>query len=159
MKLIMLALSNTKIVYYLVLGLLLGIPTWIIESMTAWYIENDVYIIFTLGAILVDWTLGSIYHAFFKRDFSLKKNLLGLIFKVFIVIAVGYLFEGLNELIDKESILKDYTIITLRLMVFLYPAGSAFGNSHEMTNGKFPPMGFMGKLKKFSESATVNSEK
>ena len=131
--------------------------TWLITKLTDWQLANSSYVSFVLGAIAIDHLLGTVYHAFYLRDFSMKKNVSGLLVKLMLVVCMGYLFEGLDSLMIEESILKDYTVMVLRLMVFLYPAGSAFANSYEMTGRKFPPVGFMEKLKQFSKSATINS--
>lgn len=148
-----------KTISLLGMALMVSPLTWLLDKLSIWHLENETYVTFVVGAIVVDHLLGSAYHAFWKRDFSLKLNVTGLILKLFIVVSVGYLFEGLNMLMAHESVLKDYTVMVLRLMVFLYPAGSAFGNSYEMTGRKFPPVGFMDKLKQFSESATLNNKK
>ena len=124
---------------------------WLLEKLTAWHMENGDYALFVLTAVAIDHLLGTAYHAFWKRDFSIKKNLSGLLVKTMIVVSVGYLFEGLNTLLVGASLIKSYFVISLRLMVFLYPAGSAFTNSYLITNKKFPPMGFMETLKKFSD--------
>lgn len=136
-------------------SIMLSPISFIGEKLYDWRIENEAYMGFVIGAIIVDHILGSMYHAFWKRDFSLKKNLLGFLVKVIILISMMYLFEGLNTLMAEQSILKDYTKMILRMMVFLYPAGSAFGNTYEMTGKKFPPVGFMDKLKQFSESNNI----
>lgn len=143
----------------LMLSLMISPFTWIVDRLAEWHIGNSDYVTFVIGAIIIDHILGSLYHAFWLRDFSFKKNIYGLLTKLIIVVCVGYLFEGLDTLMVKGSILKDYTVMVLRLMVFLYPASSAFQNSYEMTGKKFPPMAFMEKLKRFSESATINDKK
>lgn len=112
-----------------------------------------------MGAMVVDHLLGTLFHAFWRRDFSAWKNIKGLLLKLTIVVTVGYLFEGLNTLMVEQSILKDYTIMVLRLMVFLYPAMSAFKNSYIMTGKRFPPMALMEKLEKFAEGTAINSKK
>ncbi len=139
------------------LALFISPLTWLLDRLSIWHLENEAYVTFVVGAIVVDHLLGSAFHAFWKKDFSLKLNVTGLMLKLFIVVCMGFLFEGLNTLMAQESILKDYTVMVLRLMVFLYPAGSAFGNSYEMTGRTFPPVGFMEKLKQFSQSTTINS--
>lgn len=148
----------SKLFSIMALAFALSPITYLLDKFSTWQIANEDYVSFVVGAIVVDHLLGSVYHAFWKRDFSLRKNLVGLMLKLFIIITMAYLFEGLNALMSEKSILKDYTIMILRLMVFLYPAGSAFGNSYEMTGRKFPPVGFMEKIKQFSESATVNQD-
>lgn len=141
----------------LFLALAISPLTWVLEKLGEWHLDNATYVSFVIGAIAVDHILGSIYHAFFARDWSIKKNIKGLLIKLLIVVSIGYLFEGLDGLMV-SSVVKEYTIMVLRLMVFLYPASSAFHNSYTMTGQKFPPMAFMEKLKRFSENATINTK-
>ena len=72
---------------------------------------------------------------------------------------MGLLFEGVNHIIVAENFITDYLTIVLRLLVFMYPAGSAFVNSSTITNGKFPPSGFIQKLTKFQENININEFK
>lgn len=146
-----------KMKYAFVASFYLSPFTFVINKITEWHLNNAAYASLVLGAIIIDHFVGTVYHAFFKRDFSMRKNITGLMIKIFVVIAMAYLFEGLNILMSQESILKDYTVMVLRLMVFLYPAGNAFGNTYEITGKKFPPVGFMNKLKQFSEQVTINN--
>lgn len=140
----------------LFISLCLSPVAWLVDTFAQWQVNNSTYLGFVLGAIAIDHLLGSLYHAFWLRDFCIKKNLGGLFTKMVIVVSVGYLFEGLDALTPEATILKDYTVTVLRLMVFLYPAMSAFGNSYEMTGRKFPPYDIMEKLRKFTENATIN---
>lgn len=140
----------------LLLSLTIAPLTMILNSLSGWYIDNEMYVTIVLGAIIADHLIGTIYHAFWLKDFSIKKNVLGLTLKIFLVVMIGFLFEGLNILIVHDNIIKDWVIVVLRLMVFLYPGGSAFANSYVMTGKKFPPVGFMNKLEEFSKNASIN---
>ncbi len=133
--------------------------TYIVESLTNWTVENATYVTFVFFAIIIDHLLGSFIHAFKLRDFSIVKNIVGLLIKVGLVVAVGFCFEGIQHIIQGDNVVKDYIIIVLRLLVFLYPAGSALANSSIATNGKFPPKGFLIKLDKFKESLNVGDIK
>lgn len=130
-----------------------------IDKILEWQEVNVGYAILVLTAVAIDHILGTVYHAFWTKDFCFKKNVKGLVIKLLIVVSVGYLFEGLNMLMEDATFIVDYTLMTLRVMVFLYPAGSAFSNTYVMTNKKFPPMGFMEWLKRFTENAPKNKEK
>lgn len=128
------------------------------DKVTNWSIDNADYIGFVLIAIAVDHILGTIKHLRIK-DFTIKKNLTGLMTKIGLVVACGMLFEGLNTIVDKETFIKDYLVITTRLVVFLYPAGSAFGNSTFLSGGKFPPQSWLDKLKSFQKNLNPNDLK
>lgn len=141
------------------MGFLVSLPTFIIEKITNWSLENTDYIGFVLGAIAIDHFLGTIKHAFWSRDFCMKKNIIGISIKIGLVVLVGFLFEGLGIIFKHDTPIKDYLITVTRLMVFLYPAGSAFGNSSVISGGKFPPSGWIKKLKSFQANLNPNEFK
>lgn len=130
-------------------GVLISPFIFAIGKLNIWVIANIDYISIVLGAIAIDHVLGTIKHGFFLRDFTIKKNLVGVMTKIGLVIACGFLFEGLNVLVHRDTVIKDYLTITTRIIVFLYPAGSAFSSSSVISGGKFPPMGWMEKLRRF----------
>lgn len=134
------------------LGILLSPLIFLVEKLSRWGIDNSDYIIVVLFAIAIDHVLGTTKHLYFDKDFTIKKNLKGLVIKIGLVVACGFLFEGLQVIVHKESLVTEYLKITLRLIVFLYPAGSAFGNSSIISNGKFPPQSWLDRLKKFQEN-------
>lgn len=133
--------------------------TFVLDRITDWTITNSAYVLFVFGAIILDHALGSILHLFYKKDFTFKKNISGLVIKIGLVLIVGFLFEGINYIVEGESAIKQYLMILLRLLVFMYPAGSAFVNSSIITGGKFPPSGFLKKLAKFQENLNIKEFK
>lgn len=120
-----------------------------------WFDLNLFYILLVLGAVAVDHAFGSYKHAFIDKDFNFKQNVIGLLIKLTVVVCGGFLFEGLNEIIQHDTIVKTYLLIVCRLMVFLYPGGSAFGNMSVVTGGKFPPKAWLDRLSKFNENLDV----
>lgn len=132
---------------------------YILEKLLSWSMANQEYLVFVLLAIMVDHILGSIIHGFILRDFSFRKNLSGLILKIGLTVVIGLLFEGVNHIMKGDNFIKDYLTMVLRLSVFLYPAGSAFMNSAIITKGKFPPIGWMEKIKKFNQDLDLKQFK
>ncbi len=124
----------------------------LIEKFTAWYNINYGYVVFVLIAIMFDHFLGTWVHAFIKRDFSMKKNIQGLLIKCSMVLMVGVLVEGFKHILGSENFITDYFNLVSRLMVFIYPAGSALMNCAIITNGTFPPTSWMGKITKFNSN-------
>ncbi len=124
------------------------------EAISQWISSNGGYIFFVLLAIAIDYGVGIVVHLK-KRDFSIKKNILGVITKMALVFAVGVLFEGFQFLHPDANIITQYLGLILRVMVFLYPAGSALMNVSILTNGSFPPVGFMNKITKFNKDADI----
>lgn len=128
------------------------------ERFIGWYIENQIFMSFVFVALSLDHILGSWVH-YRKGDFSLKENIYGLFGKTTSVI-VGYvLFEMVHQIVKDVDFIAIYFKVLLQLMVLLYPAGSAMGNLSILTNGKFPPVGWMKKLRKFNEEADLETFK
>ncbi|KAF2518244.1 hypothetical protein E0W68_09475 [Flavobacterium salilacus subsp. salilacus] len=61
------------------------------------------------------------------------------------------LFEIIHNVVKEATLIYDYLKIVTRLIVILYPAGSAFMNMSALTNGVFPPLGWITKIKAFNK--------
>lgn len=131
-------------------------PIGFIEPIRCWFLNNNGYIRFVLFAIALDHIIGTLIHLFWKHDFSIKRNALGLLLKLFAVFAVTVVFEGINFIYAEENILSQYLSITTRLIVFLYPAVGVLKNLSIMTNGKFPSIGMIKKIARFNHSLDLN---
>lgn len=125
------------------------------EGLTKWYLINQTFMIFVFIAIILDHILGTIVHAFIKRDFVFKKNVAGFLLKGGACIAGYSLFVMIHEILKDVPFIADYFQILIQFMVFIYPAGSAMGNLSIITGGKFPPIGWMKKLEKFQENVDI----
>lgn len=132
---------------------------FVVNEVTNWTVTNSAYVEFVLLAIILDHILGSLIHLLVKKDFTFYENIKGLLVKTGLVVAVGLLFEGMGAIVKGESIIEDYITIVLRLLVFMYPAGSAFMNSSIITGGKFPPIGFLKKITRFQENLDLGEFK
>jgi len=152
LNLIHIGSTSCKIKATIKLGLLVSPFGLLWDKFKVWTVDNADYITVVLIAIAIDHILGSIKHAWFDKDFTFKKNILGLLMKVGLVVACGVLFEAFNVIIKDGNFIKEYLNIITRLIVFLYPAGSAFGNSAVISGGKFPPQAWLDKLRKFQSS-------
>jgi hypothetical protein len=159
LKLIHIGTLTAKLQAAAKLGFFLSFPAFIFEMVVKWGVNNSDYVGFCMLAIVIDHILGTIRHLFIDKDFTIKQNIKGMVIKIGLVVCVGLLFEGLNSIVKSDSIIKEYLIMTTRLMVFLYPAGSAFGNSSILSGGKFPPTSWIDKLKKFQKNLDTNEFK
>lgn len=146
-------LTKIKSTFYI--SLLSSPFAFLVEMIMEWFSINFVYVLFVMGAIIVDHLLGSYIHAFVKRDFSMKENIKGFVLKCLLVIAVGYLIEGFKHILGGGNFLTDYFSVISRLMVFVYPAGSALMNCSIITNGKFPPTSWIKKITRFNKDMNL----
>lgn len=128
----------------------------IFDTITAWTVANSDYIGWVLWAVFVDWIVGIWYHLK-KKTFDWGKNAAGLSLKILMALFAGSLFEALPHFLKGQELISEILITVTRLAVFLYPAGSAWMNMSEITNGMFPPTGWTKRLKKFNENLNLNA--
>lgn len=114
-------------------------PIPILTGMGEWVGTNAVYINLVSGAIIFDWILGTVKHWIWKKDFDWLENIKGLLVKSILVLAIGFIVEGLNYLTTDFSIIANNLIVILRLTVFMYPAMSIIRSSRIISEGRFPP--------------------
>ena len=125
------------------------------DKLVKWGIPNQDFILIVLGAILVDWAFG-IWKHLKKRTFSFKQNAYGLIIKVALTTGAAFLFEGLGTIVKDSAdiIVVSLTTVT-RVIVFLYPAVSAWQNIYIVSDERFPPKAWMDRINKFNENLNV----
>src|SRR5690625_178245 len=129
------------------------------EKISMWGITNQDYILIVLGAIFIDWLFGTIKHLWFTYTFSWKGNAIGLVTKIALAVAGGFLFEGLNYLVSESDTAVLIMKIITRVIVFMYPAISAFENIYIVSGEKFPPKAWMERLKLWNETLNPNDLK
>jgi len=137
------------------LSLAVSPVAYIIEKVTLWSLLNQDFMAGILAAIIIDYIIGCMYHGFKKRDWDNKKNIQGLLTKIGFAATAAILFEILSGMTIKHQNIYDYLQLITRLMVFLYPAGSAFMNMSALTDGAFPPTGWINRIKRFNKDLDV----
>ena len=112
--------------------------------------EKDFFVLLTL-ALLIDLFIGMVKYIKLKK-FCFKDLVTGLIVKV--MVSYGGIILFLSFAVLEEGWASEWFTLVARFTVLLYPAGSAFANMYVITNGRFPPISFMKKLKSFEEIIT-----
>lgn len=126
-----------------------------IDRAYNWYVFNEDYILFVLLAIGIDWLLGC-WRYVKLRQFDIKQNALGFFIKLTIAMLGTILFEAMQAIITHDSIIKEWIIIITRLLVFLYPARSAWKSMSIITDGQFPPKAWTDKAESFSKNLDLD---
>jgi hypothetical protein len=144
-----------KVKSALILSIVSSPMALIFEGVTDWLHLNIAFMSFVFGAVLIDHVVGSYVHAYIKKDFEMKKNVQGFFMKTTLIVFVFFLGRGIVHILGDESPIAFYFRMVMRLMVFIYPAGSALVNISIITNGKFPPLGFMNKITKFNNNLDI----
>lgn len=137
------------------LGFVLSPIPFLLERLDLWVMENQIYIAWVLWAIFVDWGVGVVWHLK-NKDFNVGKNAIGLTIKISMALFAGSLFEALPYFVGKNDTISSILLIVTRIAVFFYPAGSAWVNMSKITDGKFPPVGWLNRISKFNESLDIN---
>lgn len=137
------------------LGFFLSPIPFLIERLDGWLLENRIYIAWVLWAIFADWVIGIIWHCI-NKDFSIGKNAMGLTIKIGMALFAGSLFEALPYFMGNNDTISSVLLIVTRMAVFLYPAGSTWVNMSKITKGKFPPVGFLNRIRNFEENLDIN---
>ncbi len=146
---------TTKLAGAFKLGVILTPFIFVWEKLSKWGITNQDYVLVVLSAILIDWFFG-VWKHFKKKTFSFKKNAGGLVLKLALCKGAGMLFEGLNFIVKDSAdiIVLSLTIVT-RVIVFLYPAVSAWQNIYVVSGERFPPKAWMERINKFNENLDI----
>lgn len=146
---------TAKIKSSLILGTTASPIAILIEQITDWYVTNMLTIWIIAGAVLADWVVGILKHLI-KKTFSWKENGTGLLIKTSMIVIGGFLSESLPHFLGgNDNLFSNGLIMALRLSVFMYPAASCWANMAVVTNGKFPPVGLMNRIKSFNENLNV----
>lgn len=146
---------TTKLVGAFKLGVILTPFIFVWEKLSKWGITNQDYVLVVVSAILIDWFFG-VWKHLKKKTFSFKKNAGGLVLKLALCVGAGMLFEGLNSIVKDSAdiIVVSLTIVT-RVIVFLYPAVSAWQNIYIVSDERFPPKAWMDKINRFNENLDI----
>lgn len=148
--------ASTKTVATLQISATTAVGLSLVERFTEWYVSNQVFMIYVFMSLMLDHILGTYVHLFVKRDFTIQKNLEGLLKKGFAIVAGYMLFEMIHQIVQEVDFIAIYFKVLIQIMVILYPAGSAMVNLSIITNGAFPPIGWMKKLKNFNENVDLH---
>ncbi len=150
---------SSKLKLVSLLSLPLSLITSVSQSIQSWFFSNNDYITAVLLCIAIDHTIGTILHALKLKDFSLKKNILGICKKISLCVISAILFETIHYTLKEIPLVYEYLKSVTRLTVLLYPAGSAFINMSILTNGKFPPFGWIKRIQAFNSSLDLDKFK
>ena len=151
-------LENASIHVKLFVSFTIGIIT----SPIGYFVERIFPIIFPSGdfplvmavIITVDWITG-MWKWWKRHKFDWRAMAIGLWTKIAITYMGMVLFQGLGYIDEfaNHPDIKSYFMLVGKMTVFFYVAGSAFNNMYYVTEGRFPPLGWMKRMKAFEETA------
>ena len=129
------------------------------EYFSGLYTTDLSFLYGVLFVLMIDHVLGSYLHYFVDKDFAFKTNLLGLLKKLTVILSGYSMLLIMHDALDEVEFLDVYFKVMVKLMVLLYPLGSALVNMSKVTNGAFPPSGLLKKIKNFEKTGDLESLK
>ena len=141
------------------LSLCTGACGMLVVNLLDWWNTNFNYVAIALFLVAVDHALGSIVHAWWIKDFDLKKNGIGLLIKLSMVVVGGMIFEALTHITKDQDFVYSYLKMTTRLIVCIYPGLSALKNMSIITGGIFPPGSMINLFSVFQKDLDVEKLK
>lgn len=154
-------LSQMKLSFKLsgIIGFIGMVMVEVDDVVEKWMNENIDYVAIALLFVAVDHLLGSVVHQWYRKDFCWKKNIIGLLIKLSMVLCAGLIFEGLTHITREQDLVYTYLKMTTRLIVCIYPGISALKNMRIITKGAFPPAALVGKFDGFQKDLDVEKLK
>jgi len=107
--------------------------------------------------LFADLVLG-VWKHWEQKTFDWKRLYTGFIEKVFVSLIGMVMFNAVAGIKEFQEIqtLESWFVLTGKMMNLFYIGGSAFSSMYVITGGKFPPIGFMKRLKSFNETLNIN---
>lgn len=124
------------------------------------YVFGDyTFFIFFLVLFVCDIVSGALKHFWKVHDFSFTQ--LGM--KAFLKFAVCSIalvtFNVMSKTLDTPDQVDDainvYLFALGKTIVVVFIGGSVFENLYAITNGKFPPIGWLNRIKQFNQSVDI----
>lgn len=141
-----------KLLYSVVLaGLISPIP-FLIDSLKSYFMLDVAFTKLICWLLIFDLGFGIWKHLKLK-DFCWKQMMYGLLIKIAVSYLALMIFNGFGTIEGISHLdIKIYILLIGKLANFFYIAGSIFNNMYIITSGKFPPIGWMKRMKKFNET-------
>lgn len=117
----------------------------------------DVYVFFAIVLLVSIDTVVGMKKWLKLKKFNEKKIPLGAFEKLFLCVVIMLLFNVIGLKLEGHTDLQNYMSLFSFMIVISYPAGSIIKNTFFISNGKFPPIGFMRKWDNYENTADVET--
>ena len=140
-----------------ILSVLFSPIAYILRLLDFYVLTDKSFVEILFVFLLIDMTTGVWKHLKLK-DFSPKSLFMGMLEKVFISMIAMVLFNAMGHIqgLENNPQALDYFKLTGKLINASYIFGSALTSCYVITGGKFPPLGFMKRVKNFNATGQVD---
>jgi len=132
-------------------------PIAFLIDLTQKYVLTDRLFIEILFLLIgLDLVAGFIKH-WKLRTFSFKLMFTGLMEKIFVSVIGMVLFNTIGSIpgLALHQDVLNYVLIVGKLVNAFYVGGSAFNSLYIVSGGKFPPLGWMKRMKSFNLTGNI----
>jgi phage-related holin len=145
-----------KIQASITLTLLSSPVIWVLSALGTYVFPDRKFIGVLFVLFMADIATGIVKH-WMAHTFSFKELYTHLLLKLFVTIVGMALFNtlALVDSGDDAKVIVDYFKLAGKVFNAFYVGGSAFSNLFIITGGKFPPVGFMKRTKKFNDTGNI----
>lgn len=136
-------------------AVMLSVPTSIVGWLLS-MVQVNVLTDMRVVLLIIDLATG-VWKHLLQRDFCWRRLYTGFLQKLvisFLGMTVFNVLGNLQELSEMDG-LRAYLILCGKLVNIFYVGGSAFNNMFIITGGKFPPVGWMERMKNFNRTADI----
>lgn len=129
--------------------------TYILGYANKVLLRDHDFIAGIVTVVIIDGIMGA-WKWIKLSKFNEKKLAIGIIEKLAICIFAMVIFNTLILAAGDHPDIVSYMNLLAALTILIYPALSAFKNMFFITNGKFPPIGWMRKMESFNDTANID---
>lgn len=145
-----------KINISIILSIFTSTIVFFTTTVKGYFIKDASFVVLMVFLMFADALFGMIKH-YKLNNFSFKDLFFKFMIKLIMTFISMAIFNSFSEIKDIDSLGIDKWISLLgRLITFFYVAGSIFNNMFIVSSGKFPPIGWMNKMKNFNETLDIN---
>lgn len=126
---------------------------FLINVLTWWATDNEVFAYSFWGALLINTIVGAVRH-WETGTFNLWDCMVKTLLTMFVMFSLYAMFEMIRYSIG-ESFVGDVFRSTIQAMTLLYPTSKVAKNIFLLTKGKYPPSFLMKKLYDFDKSGDL----
>jgi hypothetical protein len=143
---------QTKLLISLIAGMAGSAVLKILEYTQDVFINNLIFILLIFFVYVIDIGFGIAKHLKLN-DFSFRALLLHAMLKIYIGFGAMLIFNAFGFVLQEDAtIIKTYFVMVGKLLTMTYYAGSAFNSMSVLTNGKFPPISWMKRMREFNKT-------
>lgn len=135
-------------------GVPIGIISFIIASLTNWYIEYQGFTILVVSFVFINASIGGVMHWKKLGDFSWEQLLLKTSIMILVIALTYFVLEGIISTAGGGNIVNAFRA-SCQVATLLYPGMKIIKSMFILSNGEHPPQWLMERLYNFKKNGDL----